>query len=566
MKLLAFSTMALLTALFLAGYCLAEEGSGSTPPGNGEAKPADPEKKPAEGEAKPAEGEAKPAEPKPAEGEAKPAEGEAKPAEAGAKPAEGEAKPAEAGAKPAEGEAKPAEAGAKPAEGEAKPAEAGAKPAEAGAKPGETAKKPDEAGAKAGKDDKVPSPFKTARGFDLLKFSISEKGQSEFTFTDSSKFTSKGVCKLEINRRKADGKYMWNIDLQKGSVTGTSTTGYIVWKVADMLVYGLDTKTSFCCLEDGKGKIANLGEGKLGARGFGMLAELRQGQCIEICKGVTPTPDCKGEVGIIKGGKVELLKPGSTIKADDALTGKEPEHALCKKLCSPDFLKDLFSVDTGDSGSVELLLKDGGRIYTPEEASTKFNVSFIEKSPRDTILTLLAGEFSFDLGPDLVTVEIPKVLSVSARNAVYKVSSAGGLHRIDSLGGERLVATTAKELLESVKIVIQADARSSVESRTDPATGEVVFTVTPESQRPVSFTVSAPGKGGGTIEKKLIAPAGSSLRFAGKGLMVTVKIPKPEGEFSATIPLGAGVIAPWDAALQDHGDLIDIKNVSPGNP
>jgi len=48
--------------------------------------------------------------------------------------------------------------------------------------------------------------------------------------------------------------------------------------------------------------------------------------------------------------------------------------------------------------------------------------------------------------------------------------------------------------------------------------------------------------------------------------VVTVKIPIPEGEFSATVPLQVGVGAPADHALQDHGDLIEIKNVSPGNP
>ncbi len=445
----------LLAALFLAGVSLAQESDKPPVPGNGQAKPA--------------------------EGEAKPAEGEAKPAEGEAKPAEGEAKPAEGAAKPAEGEAKPAEGAAKPAEGAAKPAEGAAKPAETPAKPGDSGK--------------VESPFKTARGYDLFKFKISDKGKADFTFTDSSKYTTKGGCDLEIKRTKTDGKNSWLIDLLGGHVSGVCARGRIIWHFADFQVFGLDTKAEFDCTADGKGRIENTGEGKLGAAGLGMLIELRHAQIVDLSKGIASPAECKGDVGVICDGKVDLLKPGCSLPGIAGKGSSYEDHSICKKLVSPDFLKDLFDVDTGEEGSVELLLKDGGRIYTPEESETKFNVSFIERSPRDTILTLLAGAFSFDLGPDLVTVEIPKTMSVTARNAVYKISSDSGKHRIESLGGERIVAVTAKELLASLRLTLQIDPKSAVDTSVDQASGDVVFSVDRQSQKPVSFSVSVPGKG-----------------------------------------------------------------------
>jgi hypothetical protein len=58
-------------------------------------------------------------------------------------------------------------------------------------------------------------------------------------------------------------------------------------------------------------------------------------------------------------------------------------------------------------------------------------------------------------------------------------------------------------------------------------------------------------------------PAGGTLRFGDSGTTVTVTVPTPEAEFSATLPLADVVSAPSDTALQDSGDLIETRNVSP---
>jgi hypothetical protein len=90
--------------------------------------------------------------------------------------------------------------------------------------------------------------------------------------------------------------------------------------------------------------------------------------------------------------------------------------------------------------------------------------------------------------------------------------------------------------------------------RHGPGIEGVIFEVPKEAAGETVFQV-----GGKTIRM----PGGGTLRFGETGTTVTVTVPTPESEFSATVPLAEVVSAPSDAALQDTGDLIQTRNVSP---
>jgi hypothetical protein len=484
-----------------------------------------------------------------------------------------------------EGTPESADEGTKPGEGEAKPATGETPPVAPESKPGETAapggktgeKQPEKAAPESGTgktgEAAAPAPStgkKTPRKNDLMRIQIGEGGSAKFQFTDGSVFNAEPESRLEIRRESREEKFKVALDLSRGKIRGVSKRGYICLGLCGLRIFGLDTEEEISVDEDGVGSIVNKGKGKLGlCWKETMLLELRGGQGISI----TPEDTIEalasnpGDVGVIRGGKVDLLKPGAKLTYTPGPKSTDLP-AICQKLANPDFLKDWFTLDTGEDGGIEFLLRDGGRIATVEDTQAQFEIFFMEKSPRETKMNVSAGEYSFDLGPDLVTVDIPKVMNLSGRNSVFLVSTGlagANRHRFETLGGERLRAITHKDLLKDFEITIQADAKSAVEAFVDEASQDVVFEVSPETERPVLFLVSPAGKKRARV-KKLLAPAGSRLRFARKGKVVTVRIPRPEGEFAATIPLAGGVPAPGDSALQDHGDLIEIENVSPGNP